>query len=324
MPNFLSAIRRYAPAFGLLLLAPWVGEFLLGTSPIQNLAAALVLLLPMYGGGALLIREVTRRAGRGWPTLLILGAAYGVIEACLIDQSLFNPSFFDMDSKKIAPIPLVGVNAYDSLAYIGGHAIWSIGVPIAIIELFTPSRRKVPWLGKKGLFITAILYLIGCAIVFSFSYIEEKFIASSVQLTSSAFIVVGLITTGFLLKRKNRATYKPGALIKPLYLGIGSFAVSSLYFAKPENWGGVTLGVFILIVSWLLISRWSSHLNWGIWHHFALVAGALLTYAWGGFFMTWILWPNDKVAWMGNVIFALLAIALLSILAKRIRNVPEF
>ena len=134
MPNFLSAIRRYAPAFGLLLLAPWVGEFLLGSSPIQNLAAALVLLLPMYGGGALLIREVTRRAGRGWPTMLILGAAYGVIEACLIDQSLFNPSFFDMDSKKIAPIPLLGVSAYDSLAYIGGHAIWSIGVPIAIIE----------------------------------------------------------------------------------------------------------------------------------------------------------------------------------------------
>jgi len=28
--------------------APWVGEFLLGCSPIQHLAAALVLLLPLY------------------------------------------------------------------------------------------------------------------------------------------------------------------------------------------------------------------------------------------------------------------------------------
>lgn len=48
----------------------------------------------MYGAGALLIRETTRRAGRGSATMLILGIAYGLIEEGLIDQMLFNRFYF--------------------------------------------------------------------------------------------------------------------------------------------------------------------------------------------------------------------------------------
>jgi hypothetical protein len=62
-------------------------EFLLGNLPI-TLLAGLVLLAPMYGGGALLIREITRRAGRGVPTMLLLGTAYGLLEEGIATQSL--------------------------------------------------------------------------------------------------------------------------------------------------------------------------------------------------------------------------------------------
>jgi hypothetical protein len=48
---------------------------------------------PLYGGGALLIREATRRTGRGWPTILLLGVAYGAVQAGLIDRYLYNSSF---------------------------------------------------------------------------------------------------------------------------------------------------------------------------------------------------------------------------------------
>jgi hypothetical protein len=44
-----------------------------------------------------LIREITRRTGRGWPTILLLGAAFGLVQAGLIDQSLFNPGYLDND-----------------------------------------------------------------------------------------------------------------------------------------------------------------------------------------------------------------------------------
>jgi hypothetical protein len=50
---------------------------------------------PLYGAVAVLIGETTRRAGRGWPTILLLGAAFGLIQAGLIDQSLFNPGYLD-------------------------------------------------------------------------------------------------------------------------------------------------------------------------------------------------------------------------------------
>ena len=43
----------------------------------------MVVLAPMSGGGALLIREVARRAGRGWPTVLLLAAARFAGLACL-------------------------------------------------------------------------------------------------------------------------------------------------------------------------------------------------------------------------------------------------
>jgi hypothetical protein len=83
-------------ALGLAFLSPLVGEYLLGNISIRDLVAV-PFLVPMYGGGALLIRELARRTGRGWPTILVLGLAYGVIEPGVFDGSLFNPSFEGMD-----------------------------------------------------------------------------------------------------------------------------------------------------------------------------------------------------------------------------------
>ena len=68
-------MKRIAPALTLFFLGPFVAEFLLGNLPLTVLPAMIVL-APMYGGGALLIRESVRRTGRGWPSILVLGLAY--------------------------------------------------------------------------------------------------------------------------------------------------------------------------------------------------------------------------------------------------------
>jgi len=55
------------------------------------------LLLPemgVYGVGALMIREVTRRQRRGWPTILLLGMALAIAIECIILQTSFTPQFF--------------------------------------------------------------------------------------------------------------------------------------------------------------------------------------------------------------------------------------
>ena len=70
-------MRRLLPALGLFFLAPLIAEFLLGNLPITMLGS-LVVLAPLYGGGALLIREVARRTGRGWASIVVLALAYGI------------------------------------------------------------------------------------------------------------------------------------------------------------------------------------------------------------------------------------------------------
>ena len=118
-----TTLRRIAPALGLFFLAPLVAEYLLGDISIRHLWA-MPIVAPMYGGGAVFMRELARRAGRGWPTMLLLGLAYGLLEAGLLDQSLFNPSFQGHDFQSVTPIPALGISAYNSLAFIVGHAIW--------------------------------------------------------------------------------------------------------------------------------------------------------------------------------------------------------
>jgi hypothetical protein len=84
--------RSVLAAVTLFFVAPLVTEFLLGDFPVTWLPL-LIMLAPMYGGGALLIRELTRRSGRGWPTILLLGVAYAIIEEAFTTQSLFNPHY---------------------------------------------------------------------------------------------------------------------------------------------------------------------------------------------------------------------------------------
>src|SRR5699024_5271321 len=77
-----GAPMRFAAVLTLVLLAPFTGELLLGTLPAgpAGWAVMLIPLILLYGGGALLIREVARRLGRGYPTMLLLAIAYGLIE----------------------------------------------------------------------------------------------------------------------------------------------------------------------------------------------------------------------------------------------------
>jgi hypothetical protein len=315
-----SWLQRLAPALGLLLLAPWVGEFLLGASPLQNIFG-FPLLVPLYGGGALLIREVARRTGRGWPTIFLLAAAYGVIEAGLVDQSLFNSSFNEgHEFQQVTPIPALGISAYDTLSFVIGHVIWSISIPIAIAEMLTPARRTTPWLGKVGLAMTSVLYLIGCAIVFNFIYDEGKFLASPGQLIGAAAVSLALIVTAIAIKKKKHpAAPSARPVPKPWPLGVGTFVVASIFFARPESWTGVIMGIFILCIVSPLVAHWSRQQGWSLRHQFALVAGALLTYAWAGFVLTMLFWSDEAIAWIGNVLFALIAIVLLIVTAKRIR-----
>ena len=69
-------MRRYLPVFTLFILSPWVAEVLFGATPLSRIGALLVV-APLYGGGAILIRELARHRGPGWRQIFLLGAVYG-------------------------------------------------------------------------------------------------------------------------------------------------------------------------------------------------------------------------------------------------------
>jgi hypothetical protein len=75
--------RTWAAALTLYFLAPILGEvFSSNTPPLAFITdpGTFIFEPALYGSGALLIREVARRRGLGWPAILVMGLAYGVLE----------------------------------------------------------------------------------------------------------------------------------------------------------------------------------------------------------------------------------------------------
>jgi hypothetical protein len=67
---------------------------------------------------------------------------------------------------------------------------------------------------------------------------------------------------------------------------------------------------------------WSRRRGWGDIHRLALAAGPLLTYAWAAFPQPPVL-PASRIAdLIGNVLFAVAAIALVAVAALRLHRQP--
>ena len=130
-----------APAWLLFFLAPVVAEYLLGDLTIRMLAP-LVALGPLYGGGALLIREISRRAGRGWPTIVLLAIAYAVTEESFLTQSLFNPDYVHQRLLDYGYIPMLGTSLNWTVFVLSIHVVWSVATPILIAEGFAAIGAK--------------------------------------------------------------------------------------------------------------------------------------------------------------------------------------
>ena len=309
---------RLAPVLLLLVLAPWVGEYLLGNVEVR-LLPALVVLVPLYGGGALLVRELVRRTGRGWPAVLLLGGAYGVVEAGLVDTTLFDPSFAGTGSVDAATAATAGYRANEALTYLAGHAVWSIAVPIAVVELLLPARRREPWLGRTGLALTTGLYLLGCWVIRSDSVEGTGFVPSPGQVAAVLAVAAVLVAAALAVPRPRRDR-GAGPVPRPLPLGAGGFVLLGAYCARPESALGAVLGVAALALAGTLLLRWARRAAWSPVHEAAVVSAALLTYAWLGFVLTLLLAPGDGVRYAGNAAFAALAAALCALLVHRARR----
>jgi hypothetical protein len=317
MPN--HGIRRVAPAIGLFFVAPLVAEYLLGDIPIKMLGV-LAILAPLYGGGALLIREVTRRTGRGWPTIIVLAFAYAVLEEAFTTQTLFNPNYLNLNLHLLQPayIPALGIGGWWTVFVLTLHTVWSISVSIALVEALVPDRATTPWLRGLGLTVTSVLFTLAVIATTAQQIKQSHFIASKTQFVTAAMVCIVAILAAFRLPARSTA-HASGLVPSPWIIGAGALLEGSVFLIVPNSWGWLAVGVYLLldILAIAAVSVLSHRDGWDGSHRLALAGGAALAYAWHSFLQTPAVGGSGTSFRIGNAVFAGALVILLVVAARR-------
>lgn len=317
----------------LLLVAPLFGELVSGATPLLGWLnpAAVVYLIALYGSGAVLCRELVRRRGLGWTNLLLLGAAYGVLEEGLVVTSWFNPLWPDATFLH-GMGRFLAINWLWALGLTMYHAVFSITVPVLIVERLFPAQAQKPWLGRLGIW--------GCA-------------ASLVAVS-----VVGLLLFGILLFRNQGYQPPPSYPIAIVIAAVlfviglrphpslpqtgrqeapGLWRVRLLGFAATLAWfwaeyvlpswvhnALLPIAALIAVVAtaaWF-VTRWSARNGWGADHRLALASGVTGFFLVLAPFVEFVLRPPGKPV-AGMTLVALLTLIALIWLARRSTPTPE-
>jgi len=152
------------PVISFLILTPGIPEYLSSSSPINAIVLnppqfifQLLANLGLYGSGALLIHDAGIRWKKGWATILLLGAGYGILEEGVALSTLFDPN--------AGPVGALGsyghwlgVSWIWAAGIVPFHAIFSISIPILLLGMAIPETRLKPLLTRRGT-ITALLVL---------------------------------------------------------------------------------------------------------------------------------------------------------------------
>jgi len=159
-------IRPRTPVLALLLLAPTIPELLTGSTPVSELAfnpAGFVtgfgLDVILYGCGALLIREFAVYFRKGWGSVLLLGAAYGIAEEGFEVHTFFATSGGPVNSFAFYGHAL-GVNWLWALGLASFHATYSIALPILLTQLWFPEVKEQRWLDRGAAGLAATLFFV--------------------------------------------------------------------------------------------------------------------------------------------------------------------
>jgi hypothetical protein len=281
-------MRRVAPAILLTVLAPIIAEFLLGDFSIRQIGIALVL-LPLYGGGALLVREIARRARLGWPSIVLLGLAYALIEEGFLTQSLFNPDYAGHRLLDYGYLPWMGTSLNWCVLVLSIHVVWSIATPILIAEGVAGRRRTEPWLRTPGVVVTVLLFLLGCALTVMFSLQASPFVATRVQFTCVGALTIVVIVAAFLVGRRSpavpiaseRLLAAPGlptVFVACLTLALGFMYADIRVPGVPPS-AIVLVRLTLEVLAAVVILRWGKRRAWAHSHYLAIAAATTTTYA---------------------------------------------
>jgi len=312
-------------ALVLVVLAPLVAEVTLGSTPVSKIWL-LLLWLPVYGAGVLLIREIARRLGIGWAGILLLGLAYGIVEEGIALQALSSPTLYGAGDW--AP-RLLGLNSSYTEVMLPYHAVFSVAIPILLTELLFPATASAPYLRRGGLVATAVTAVLGAGLLrLAVPPSEDPgYTIPAPVLIGCVAAIAALGALAVLTRRAPRppSTGTPPAPSPLVAVGlVTTFAFLALLypFAGSER-SGFTQGdwtflpmaaaALLAVTTAVLVSRWSRTGDWTGRHTLALASGALVAHtAFGALTI-----PDTAVDLIGLTALGAAMVAGLAALARR-------
>ena len=160
-------LPKLSPALALFLLSPAIGELLSGSAPPVEFFSpfGFVMLVSLYGSGAVIVRELKVRWNKGIGSVLLLGAAYGILEEGLMVCSFFNPGWPDLGQLAVYGRWL-DINWVWAVMLTIYHAVYSITIPIVLVELAYPQNRRESWVSNR--MFKAVFVLLTSIVVIGF------------------------------------------------------------------------------------------------------------------------------------------------------------
>jgi hypothetical protein len=301
--------HRIAAVLGLIVLSPIAAEYLIGYDDTigqpLTLLFGLLILGPLYGCAAVLIREMTRRSGRGWPTMLLLSLVFGLVQAGLIDQSLFNPDYrgipYWAQMREPTYLPALGTSAYMMMNFLIGHLVRSFAVPIALVETLVGGEDgRRPWLGPFGLVLTSVGYLVGAAFIL-YDQRSLGFTPSPAQLAGTAVVAIVLVVVALTVPRRGPVAARPA----PPAVLVGVLAlVWAWHELAPTTWVGVIVDIALLGGLALGVAWWSRSPEWGQRQVLALCGAVLAVQALNAFAIEPLGQPDPVARYSVNAVLA--------------------
>lgn len=280
-----SRSLRTVQIFALMALSAVSAELLSAYSGSTGHASSIlfevVFFAALYGAPAVLVREVARRAGWGWDSLLLLMTAMAIAQACLIDQSLFSREYHGYagwaTTHQATLLPAFGFSAYNAYNFLLGHVIFSFGAPVALAEAWRPETASERWLGRTGLIVTAGAYATAAMMIVSD---PESRNASAIQLFASSALALGCLTLAYLCGKRHQrkanrevGAHDPASSVGAIF-GI-TLTIACLRNFGGENWSGFVVGAGVTIIAGVLIYVAARRLAWDV-RRIAAIALAFL------------------------------------------------
>lgn len=280
------------PIVALLLLAPSIPELLTGSTPITLLffdPLAFLIgfagIVALYGGGALIVREFVVYYRKGWASVLLLGAAYGIGEEGFAVHTFFETSGNPVNSFG-AYGHAFGVNWLWALGLSIFHATYSIALPILLVELFYPAARNVRWLSRRQIGLTATAYLF-IVVLFSFVTGHGPTPAAFALFLIVALVLIGLarwVPRDLLRPHPGPARIGPWGIALAASLPFDTWTILLILSSHPVMPAIVAAIVLVVagMLSVLVILRWAGT-DRPEWTKFYLASGMLgVLFLWDG------------------------------------------